>query len=169
VTVDNATALSHYARVAADEQRFGIGDLASLGGVSRRTVRYYVQEGLLPPPLGVGRGNHYDTEHLDQLRRVKAMQEAGHTLEEIRRALPHGLPPPTAPSEARPPFAGVPLPGPARALWRRLPLAPGVELHVEGASREPTTTALRELAEWCRRHLGDHVGPPHEKDEDSDA
>lgn len=35
--------------------------MAELGGVSRRTVRYYVQEGLLSAPLGVGRGRHYDT------------------------------------------------------------------------------------------------------------
>ena len=70
-----------------EEPRYAIGDLADLGGVSRRTVRYYVQEGLLPAPFGVGRGNHYGPEHLDQLLRVKALQEAGRTLDEIRRAL----------------------------------------------------------------------------------
>ena len=70
-----------------DEPRYAIGDLADLGGVSRRTVRYYVQEGLLPTPFGVGRGNHYGPEHLNQLLRVKALQEAGRTLDEIRRTL----------------------------------------------------------------------------------
>ena len=78
--------------MAVDDQRYAIGDLASLGGVSRRTVRYYVQEDLLPPPFGVGRGNHYGQEHLDQLLRVKALQEAGHTLDEIRRTLADGTP-----------------------------------------------------------------------------
>ena len=71
----------------ADAFRYAIGDLADLGGVSRRTVRYYVQEGLLPAPLGVGRGNHYGAEHLEQLLKVKALQEAGRTLDEIRREL----------------------------------------------------------------------------------
>jgi hypothetical protein len=61
----------------ADPVRYGIGDLADLASVSRRTVRYYVQEGLLPAPFGVGRGNHYGREHLDQLLRVKALQEPG--------------------------------------------------------------------------------------------
>src|SRR6478609_8886644 len=75
-----------YNLVVADAPRYAIGDLADLGGVSRRTVRYYVQEGLLPAPLGLGRGNHYTREHLDQLLRVKAMQEAGHTLDEIKSA-----------------------------------------------------------------------------------
>jgi len=34
-------------------KRFSVGELAELGGVSRRTVRYYVQEGLIPAPLGL--------------------------------------------------------------------------------------------------------------------
>ena len=152
--------------MSADDQRYAIGDLASLGGVSRRTVRYYVQEDLLPPPFGVGRGNHYGQEHLDQLRRVKTLQESGHTLDEIRRALANGTPA-VAPSRA--PRPTRPLPDLARSLWTRLPLAPGVELHVKGASQPPTTAALRELAEWCERHLADRVGRSHEKDEDPDA
>ena len=52
--------------------RYAIGDLAQLADVSRRTVRYYVQEGLLPAPLGVGRGNHYGPEHLERILEVKA-------------------------------------------------------------------------------------------------
>lgn len=151
---------------AAAPDRYAIGDLASLGGVTRRTVRYYVQEELLPPPFGVGRGNHYGQEHLDQLRRVKALQEVGHTLEEIRRALAAG--PHPAPSPALQPTRPAPV-DLARTLWRRFPVAPGVELHVEGASRSPTTAALRELTEWCQRHLADHVGRSHEKDEGPDA
>src|SRR5215510_7557991 len=69
----------------ADALRYAIGDLADLAGVSRRTVRYYIQEGLLPAPLGVGRGRHYSQEHLDRLIEVKALQERGQTLDEIRR------------------------------------------------------------------------------------
>ena len=50
-----------------ETREYGILELAELGGVSRRTVRYYVQEGLLPAPLGVGRGRHYGPAHLEQL------------------------------------------------------------------------------------------------------
>ncbi len=70
-----------------DAKRFSVGELAELGGVSRRTVRYYVQEGLIPTPYGVGRGSHYGPEHLEELLKVKAMQEQGMTLETIRRRL----------------------------------------------------------------------------------
>jgi DNA-binding transcriptional MerR regulator len=127
--------------------RYAIGDLATLAGVSRRTVRYYVQEGLLPPPLGVGRGNHYAPEHLEQLLRVKALQESGHTLDDIRLAL----------TEKPRPLAAQPLRDEvaARSLWRRITLMPGVELHVASTLRLPTPAQLRELAEWCRTHVID--------------
>jgi DNA-binding transcriptional MerR regulator len=124
------------------DSRYAIGDLATLGGVSRRTVRYYVQEGLIPAPLGVGRGNHYSGEHLEQLLRVKAMQEAGQTLDGIRRAL----------GEKRSAGAGSghaadeqPLP---RELWRRVTLAPGVELHLASGVRLPSAAKIQELASW---------------------
>ena len=129
-----------------DDPRYAIGDLADLGGVSRRTVRYYVQENLLPPPFGVGRGNHYGQAHLDRLLRVKALQEAGRTLDEIRRETqPRG-------QRAHVAEAAVEAPLP-RALWRRLTLAPGVELHVSGDVRLPAPGKLAELAAWCRSNL----------------
>jgi DNA-binding transcriptional MerR regulator len=130
----------------ADRPPYAIGDLADLGGVSRRTVRYYVQEGLLPPPLGVGRGNHYGTEHLDQLLRVKAMQEAGRTLDEIRIALDGGqrLAAATGSLDVTPP---------PRTLWRRVALAPGVELHVSSDVHLPSPARLQELVGWCRVHI----------------
>lgn len=127
------------------EERFGIDDLAGLGGVTRRTVRYYVQEGLLPAPLGVGRGPHYDRTHLDRLLLVRRLQEEGRTLDEIRAAL--AGPAATAAS----PAAGVP--APARSLWRRVVLAPGVELHIAHGRRLPAPGRLEELAAWCRAHL----------------
>src|SRR5215510_12708077 len=102
-----------------DDPRYAIGDLADLGGVSRRTVRYYVQEGLLPQPLGLGRGNHYGEEHLAQLLRVKRLQEAGRTLDEIRAELGE------KPERAAVAFMPRSDPGRSRSLWRRIELAPG--------------------------------------------
>ena len=136
----------------ADAPRYGIGDLADLGGVSRRTVRYYVQEGLLPAPLGVGRGNHYGPDHLDRLLKVKALQEAGRTLDEIRRAIHDRS---GRHLERRPAEPSMP-----RTLWRRLELAPGVELHVSGTVRLPPQGRLQELANWCRLHLPDDDEDP---------
>lgn len=136
--------------------RYGIDELAELGGVSRRTVRYYVQEQLLPAPLGVGRGNHYGGEHLERLLQVKALQEAGKSLDEIRAAL-SGAPRRPAVTK-RPAAAEVP-----RSLWRRLTVAPGVELHVASGVRLPSQARLDELAAWCRQYLSQTV-----EKEDSD-
>ena len=129
-----------------DEARYAIGDLADLGGVSRRTVRYYVQENLLPAPLGIGRGNHYGKEHLDRLLQVKSLQEDGRTLDEIRRAIRPGAQQAAVARAA----AEAPLP---RTLWRRLTLAPGVELHVSGDVRLPAPGKLADLSAWCRSNL----------------
>ena len=52
-------------------------ELAQLGGITERTVRYYVHERLIDPPDGRGRGAHFDDRHLTQLRRVRLLQEAG--------------------------------------------------------------------------------------------
>lgn len=136
-------------------ERYAIGDLAELAGVTRRTVRYYVQEGLLPAPLGVGRGNHYGPEHLDRILRVKALQEAGRSLDEIRLEL--------SGRAAR--RRQVPEPPVERSLWRRLTLTDGVELHVGGHVRLPPPGKLSELATWCRLNLPS----TSKKDEDTDA
>lgn len=141
-----------------DAVRYAIGDLAELAGVSRRTIRYYVQEGLLPAPFGLGRGNHYGQEHLERLLRVKALQEAGRSLDEIRQTIGQGPSHETirAPDAAEPSVQ--------RTLWRRLTLAPGVELHVAGDVRLPSPGKLNDLAAWCRSHLH-----PSTNNEDSDA
>jgi DNA-binding transcriptional MerR regulator len=133
-----------------DEPRYGIGDLAGLGGVSRRTVRYYVQENLLPPPFGLGRGDHYGPAHLDRLLQVKALQEAGRTLEEIRRAFGGSS---ARRSEIAELKASPRRESPPRELWRRVILADGVELHVAGNVRLPAPGRLAELAAWCRENF----------------
>lgn len=137
----------------ADEPRYAPDDLANLGGVNRRTVRYYVQEGLLPAPHGVGRGNHYGPEHLERLLKVKALQEGGRSLDEIRRILNHK----TKGREAPEP------PQPERSVWRRVTLAPGVELNVSSDVRLPAPGKLAELAAWCRMHF------PQQSREDDNA
>jgi DNA-binding transcriptional MerR regulator len=138
------------------EARYAIGDLARLADVSRRTVRYYVQESLIPAPLGVGRGNHYGAEHLERILRVKALQEAGQTLDEIRRALsPRGA---ERARTSRPVLV-------ERSLWRRVTLAPGVELQVAGHIRLPPAGRLQELAGWCRLHLISNIDPEGEADD----
>ncbi len=121
---------------------YTIAELAELGGVTRRTVRYYVQEGLIPPPTGLGRGAHYQRAHLDALLRVKSMQERGLLLEEIRLALSPGAKP-----RAEVPAAV------SRSHWSRIEIVPGLELHVSSRHQIPSPSKLQELAAWCRAHF----------------
>ena len=70
-----------------DEERYGIGELADAAGVSVRTVRYYIGEGLLPPAVTAGARSYYTREHLDRLRVIGRMKDAFLPLKEIRRQL----------------------------------------------------------------------------------
>jgi len=123
----------------ASEARYNVEELSDLGGVSRRTVRFYIREGLLPAPLGVGRGPHYNDEHLRQLLRVRELREKGLTLAEIRRTLTGRR---GEVEKAR---------AIARSAYVRLELAPGLQLHVSSDIRLPPPGQLDELAAWCRK------------------
>lgn len=69
------------------ESSYSLDELTSLTGVTVRTVRYYIAEGLLPPPVTVGRNASYTSEHLDRLRLITRLKEGYLPLKEIRRRL----------------------------------------------------------------------------------
>jgi DNA-binding transcriptional MerR regulator len=70
-----------------DGARYAIGDLAGLAGSTLRTIRYYVAQGLLPPPDGLGAGAHYTDAHLARLRLIRRLQRQHQPLSEIRQRL----------------------------------------------------------------------------------
>jgi DNA-binding transcriptional MerR regulator len=63
-----------------------LNDLCQQGGVTARTVRYYIQQGLLPSP-GLGAGARYGPGHLARLRLIRRLQSEHLPLAEIRRRL----------------------------------------------------------------------------------
>ena len=58
--------------------------LAFRAGVPLRTVRFYVQEKLIDPPLGRGRGSNFTDYHLAQLQQARTLHNAGFALDAIR-------------------------------------------------------------------------------------
>ena len=68
---------------------YRVEQIARAGGVSVDTVRFYQARGLLPPPERRGRAAIYSDQHLDLLRRIRALNRQGLTLEAVRRIL-HG-------------------------------------------------------------------------------
>lgn len=66
---------------------YSIADLARLTGLSVRTIRYYVAQGLIPSSGETGRGARYGDGHLHRLRLIKALQGQHLPLAEIRLRL----------------------------------------------------------------------------------
>lgn len=126
-------------------QKYSIGELAALAGVSRRTVRFYVQRGLIPAPEGAGRGSYYTREHLDLIGRIRSLQGRSLTLDRIVAACPA----PESPLE--------------KSLVTRIALAGGVALEFAPGSAIPPDNVLRRMA----RFLAGFPGMPDEEVDDS--
>lgn len=62
-------------------------DLCDESGLSERTVRYYMAEGLVPPAPRSGPGVRYPRTHLTRLRLIRNWQDSNLSLEQIRKLL----------------------------------------------------------------------------------
>lgn len=71
----------------AETDLLSLAELVDEADVTVRTVRYYIAEGLLPPPIGAGPGSAYGQGHLDRLHLIQRLKEAYLPLKEIRRRL----------------------------------------------------------------------------------
>jgi DNA-binding transcriptional MerR regulator len=67
--------------------RYSLTDLAGVAGVTPRTVRFYLSQGLLPSPGATGPGVKYGEEHLDRLRLIRRLQREHLPLADIRHRL----------------------------------------------------------------------------------
>ncbi|MGW5214029.1 MerR family transcriptional regulator [Streptomyces sp. NPDC004051] len=68
-------------------------ELARRAGITVRTLRFYRERKLIPPPRREGRIAWYDDRHLARLRTITALLERGHTLNgiaELAEAFDHG-------------------------------------------------------------------------------
>jgi DNA-binding transcriptional MerR regulator len=68
--------------------RMQIGELAKLTNTSTKTIRFYEESGLLPPPARSASGyRDYGAEIVDRLRFIHRGQAAGLTLQKVRQIL----------------------------------------------------------------------------------
>lgn len=146
MTLDSVVIDCHYPAMNERAELFSIDELADRAEVSRRTVRFYVQRGLLPAPRGLGRGRHYDASHLHALMRIRAWQEEGVPLALIARRLQAGAHEPG--SQASGAGAGMHPGTPERAQ----PAAP-----MEAAAAVVTVWTHVQLAEGVTLQLRDRV------------
>ena len=66
-----------------EAREYRMEELAKEAGITVRTLRFYRERGLIPPPRREGRIAWYDEHHLARLRTIAALLERGHTLNGI--------------------------------------------------------------------------------------
>lgn len=123
--------------IPPDATKFSLDNLCSLSDTAKRTVRYYIQIGLIDGPIGSTKAAHYLPKHLDQLLTVRKLSDAGVSLERIRDVL-SGEAPPVPPRRRQPGSVEV---------RTHLFIADGIELEISpeqaGLSPEQVRTLLR--------------------------
>lgn len=122
-----------------DSERFSLDELAALADLPQRTLRFYIQEGLVDRPEGAKRGAFYTRVHLEQLLTIRKWQRVGLSLERIRELVAGhgddtGLPPerPRRPGDV--------------TVWSHILLRPGVELVIEPSEAGLTSEQVRAFA-----------------------
>lgn len=114
---------------------FTLDELCSLTDINKRTVRYYVQIGLVDRPEGETRAARYSARHLDQLLQIRRWTQAGVSLERIRELLDGAA----APAPARPRAAGT------VEVWSHMVVADGVEIQLEPGRAGLTPEQVRQF------------------------
>ena len=131
IFIDNITVKCHINFM--EDKKYSIDELSGISGFSIRTIRFYIQEGVLEPPPGRGRGGFYFDSHLQRLREIKALQDQGLKLASIHEVLRRQ--------------EGSTVTGPEREVWIKYPIAPGIEIHV---SRDSEEKERRNIADIIR-------------------
>ena len=117
-------------------------ELCTLVEMPIRTVRYYIQKGLVSAPEGSRKGAYYTQKHLDELLAIRKWQRVGLSLERIRELLFEGM---VEPGQLPPPRGRQP--GDLE-VWSKLYVKEGLEIHLEPQMAGMSPDQVRE---FCRR------------------
>jgi DNA-binding transcriptional MerR regulator len=117
----------------ADSREFTLDELCALTGLAKRTVRYYVQIGLVERPEGETRAARYGQRHLEQLLAIRRWTQDGLSLEKIRELLAGA----GQPVPSRPDRAGT------IEVWSHLVVAEGVEVRLNPAMSQLSPEQVR--------------------------
>jgi DNA-binding transcriptional MerR regulator len=66
---------------------YSLKELCQVANVTERTVRFYIKEGLLPPPSGAKAFSRYSYEHVLRLQVIHLLKERFLPLKEIKKLL----------------------------------------------------------------------------------
>ena len=122
---------------------YNIETMGKLLELSRRTIRYYIQRGLLNPPEGGGRGSYYTEEHLERLKRIKKWSEQGVPIFQMKERLKGKT------KEVKlDTYTGIRV-----TRWERLKIREGIELSYNPGSFTPAE--LKSIADFIEQIKGD--------------
>lgn len=135
-------------------QIFSLDELCSLTDLSKRTVRYYVQMGLVNRPDGETRAAKYSSQHLEQLMLIKKWTAAGVSLDRIHELLRGEAPP--VPS--RPKTRGQ------IEVCSHVFVSEGIELVIDPSRSGLSPEQLRGLVKGLMRLYGEITTPQDAQD-----
>ena len=111
-----------------NSKTFILDEICSLVEMNKRTVRFYIQKGLVDRPEGSGKGSRYTYRHLEQLLAIRKWKDAGISLERIKEII-------EVESETSQGYKPLPPPRTRKEgsieVWSHLYIADGVELSIE--------------------------------------
>ncbi|MDQ2682340.1 MAG: helix-turn-helix domain-containing protein [Chloroflexota bacterium] len=112
-----------------NKSRFTINELIELSGFSLRTIRYYIQEGLLRAANGRGPTATYDRDHMLRLLRLAEIRDEIPSIAAKREYMANLT---TSDLEAHFTVRS----GPREEHWRRILVHPNLELQVRVTGEE---------------------------------
>jgi DNA-binding transcriptional MerR regulator len=113
---------------------FTLDQLSALTDLPLRTIRYYIQLGLVDRHEGDRKHARYTQKHLDQVLQVRAMADQGTPLERIKQLI-HGITSPPPPPRAAGDISVI----------SKVFIAPGVELQLEPQTAGLSPEKLRQF------------------------
>ena len=117
-------------------KQFTLNELCVLADLPVRTLRYYVQTGLVDKPDGETRAARYGSKHLEQVLLIKKWTSAGVSLERVKELL-HGAEP-AIPTRSK--KAG------SIEVCSHLTVTDGLEVVIEPSRAQMTPEQVRKFA-----------------------
>ena len=129
---------------------YSLSELETLTGLAARTIRFYIQKGLVQAPFGARKTPRYTEKHVEQLLLVKQYKDAGLNLGRIAQLLNQtDIPTPQIDTGSI-------------SVISRIAIAPGVALDIDRGVCTLTDQQLRDLANHIIQSLTPMQGGSHD-------
>ena len=120
---------------------YSMQQLTEVSELPKRTIRYYIQKGLVNRPNGAKKNATYTSVHLEQLLKIKMWKAAGINLERISHLLSHS----SSEQETQ-------RPGDVQVVCRIF-ISPGVYLDINRETSQLTDEDIRAIGRSCLKAI----------------